>query len=228
MTKGRAEEPGAYRLIVRFGAEIMEEGFTSVPNLVLNHYAALGITGAEMLFIIHVWQFWWSERENPHPSSRVLAERMGVDQRTIRNYTASLETKGFLTTRERIIPGEGQRANVYDFAKLLKAVTKAAKIGGKSTGGGAADPRKELSEEGRKEISGGRRKNVSAQRLKKLSGEGRKVDSGLEYVAEDELLDEDISYIRQASTQQKSTGLGCQGVRRAEQGVCVSWMWLGR
>lgn len=203
MTRARADEPGAYRLIVRFGAEIMEEGFTSVPNLVLNHYASLGITGAEMLFIIHVWQFWWSERENPHPSSRVLAERMGVDQRTIRNYTASLETKGVLTTHERIIPGEGQRANVYDFAKLLKAVTKAAKMGGNGSGGTAAAPRKDPSGEGRKEISGGRRKNISAQRLKKLSGEGRKEGSGLEYVVEDQLMDEDTSNIRQAPIQQK-------------------------
>ena len=76
MTKGRTDETaGAYRLAVRFGVEIMEDGFTSVPNLVLNHYAALGITGAEMLFIIHVWQFWWSEREKPHPPTRSLAER---------------------------------------------------------------------------------------------------------------------------------------------------------
>ena len=201
MTKGRADELGAYRLVVRFGAEIMEEGFTSVPNLVLNQYAALGITGAEMLFIIHVWQFWWSERENPHPASRTLAERMGVDQRTIRNYTASLEAKGFLATRERIIPGEGQRANVYDFAKLLKAVTKAAKSAGKSTPHGAPDPRKESSGEGRKEVAGGRRKNVSAQRLKKRSGEGWKDDSALEYVVSDESLDEDRSNLRTASGQ---------------------------
>lgn len=203
MTKGRAEEPAAYRLIVRFGAEIMEEGFTSVPNLVLNHYAALGITGAEMLFIIHVWQFWWSERENPHPSSRVLAERMGVDQRTVRNYSASLEAKGFLVTRERIIPGEGQRANVYDFAKLLKAVTKAAKMVGRGTGAGTLDPRKDPSAPARTDLSGGRRRNISAQRLKKLSGEGWKDDSGLKYVVSNELSDEDISNIRQLPTQQK-------------------------
>ena len=114
-----------------------------------------------------------------------------------------METKGFLTTRERIIPGEGQGANVYDFAKLLKAVTKAARMGGKGTAGGGASPRKESSGEGRKEISGGRRKNVSAQRLKKRSGEGWKDDSALEYVAEDELLDEDLSNLRQAATQQK-------------------------
>ena len=203
MTKGRTDETaGAYRLAVRFGVEIMEDGFTSVPNLVLNHYAALGITGAEMLFIIHVWQFWWSEREKPHPPTRSLAERMGVDQRTIRNYTASLEAKGFLTTHEQIIPGEGQRANIYDFAKLLKAVTRAARGGGKGAGG-ALGPRKDLSAPPWKNVSVGGRKNVSAQRLKKISGDGRKDGSGQEYVVEENPLDEDHSNLRLAPIQQE-------------------------
>jgi hypothetical protein len=211
MTKGRTDEAGGtYRLAVRFGIEIMEDGFTSVPNLVLNHYAALGITGAEMLFIIHVWQFWWSQRENPHPPTRALAERMGVDQRTIRNYTASLEAKGFLTTHERIVPGEGQRANVYDFAKLLKAITKAAKAGGKGAGG-ALGPRKDLSASPRKKISEGRRKNVSAQRLKKISGDGRKEISGQQYVVEENTPDEDPSNLRLPPIQQEQ-GRGQPGV----------------
>lgn len=38
-----------YRIAVRFGDRILEAGFTLVPNLVLNHYAELRITPAEML-----------------------------------------------------------------------------------------------------------------------------------------------------------------------------------
>ncbi len=44
-------------LEVKFGDALLEHGFTSIPNLVLESYAALGITSNEMLFIIHVWKY---------------------------------------------------------------------------------------------------------------------------------------------------------------------------
>src|SRR4051812_31799730 len=71
----QASPSNAYKISVRFGDQILQAGFTSVPNLVLNHYAELGITPAEMMFIIHMWQFRWTERD-PYPSLTTIADRM--------------------------------------------------------------------------------------------------------------------------------------------------------
>jgi len=73
-----------YKISVRFGDQILQAGFTSVPNLVLNHYAELGITPAEMMFIIHMWQFRWTERD-PYPSLTTIADKMDVTDRCINN-----------------------------------------------------------------------------------------------------------------------------------------------
>lgn len=110
-----------HRLVVRFGNELLQDGFTSVPNLVLTHYAILGITAAEMMFSIHVWQYWWTEKD-PYPALQTIADRMSVSRRQVRNYTQSLKAKGYLVVTERADPNLGQLTSEYDFGPLLDAV----------------------------------------------------------------------------------------------------------
>src|SRR5437016_14099610 len=87
--------PNGYKISVRFGDQILQAGFTSVPNLVLNHYAELGITPAEMMFTIHMWQFRWTERD-PYPSLTTIADKMDVSWRQAHRYANSLKEKGFV------------------------------------------------------------------------------------------------------------------------------------
>ncbi|MDQ6645268.1 MAG: helix-turn-helix domain-containing protein, partial [Chloroflexota bacterium] len=117
-------------IIVRFGDPILEEGHTAVPNLVLNYYSRLGITPAEMLFIIHVWQFWWTEK-NPYPAITTIAKRMDMVKRQVQKYAKSLKEKEYiedadirlLRVNDRYLDGRGQVSSEYDFSGLLKAIT---------------------------------------------------------------------------------------------------------
>src|SRR4051794_32133875 len=75
---------------IRFGDAVLDAGHTSVPNLVLDNYVELGLSAAQMMFAIHVWQHWWTER-NPHPSLERIAQKMGVTRRQARNYAQRLK-----------------------------------------------------------------------------------------------------------------------------------------
>lgn len=108
------------RLVVRFGEEILDAGFTTVPNLVLRHYAHLGITPAEMMFTIHIWEFWWTEKE-PYPALSTIADRMNMTRRNVRKYVQSLRDKGMLIVTERF-DNSGQTTSEYDFSPLIRAV----------------------------------------------------------------------------------------------------------
>src|SRR4051794_2971120 len=114
------------RISLRFGDEILQAGFTSVPNLVLKTYRKLNITFQEMMFIIHVWQYWWTEK-NPYPSLPEIAKQMMLTRRQAQKYVASLKEKGYLLTRERTDSRLGQTTNEYDFEPLIQAVLRAAK-----------------------------------------------------------------------------------------------------
>ncbi|MGI8912767.1 MAG: helix-turn-helix domain-containing protein [Chloroflexota bacterium] len=122
-------EHDGYRLSVRFGEEILARGHTAIPNLVLNYYVPLGLTGSELLFTIHVWQHWWSDRD-PYPSLRTIATRMGISLRQAKRYVESLEHKGFLRVVERFLPDGSQTTNEFDYSPLIRAVVDAARAGG--------------------------------------------------------------------------------------------------
>jgi hypothetical protein len=111
----------AYKIAVRFGDRVLEAGFTSVPNLVLNHYAELGVTPAEMLFTIHMWQFRWTERD-PYPSLTTIAAKMNVSWRQAHRYANSLKQKGLLAIKTRQQSGRGQVTSEYDFEPFIRAV----------------------------------------------------------------------------------------------------------
>ena len=110
-----------YRIVVRFGDELLQASITAVPNLVLKHYVALGITPTEMMFIIHIWQYWWNEK-NPYPSLRTIADRMGISWRNAQRYVASLKQKAVLVVTPRFATGLGQMTNEYDFSPLTQRV----------------------------------------------------------------------------------------------------------
>ena len=108
-------------LAVKFGDQLMQDGFTAVPNSVLEHYAELGITNNEMMFTIQVWNFWWRLRD-PYPSLATIAERMGLQRRQTQQYVESLRNKGFLKTEQRYSESGSKLTNEYDFSPMLKAI----------------------------------------------------------------------------------------------------------
>lgn len=125
MTVGHGHN-GDRRIVVRFGDEVLEAGFTTVPNLVLEHYAALGITSDEMMFTIHVWQYWWTERD-PYPSLATVAAKMGKSWRTAHRYAKSLQKKQMLRITHRDRDDGGQSTSEYDFEPMISAVVQSAR-----------------------------------------------------------------------------------------------------
>lgn len=112
-----------YRIEVRFGDAVLEAGHTAIPNLVLNHYAALNVSPGELVFVLICLQHKWTVRD-PYPSLGTVAARMGVSRRQARNYAHGLRTKGLLVVSERVMPGKGQLSNTYDFGPLIRAVVE--------------------------------------------------------------------------------------------------------
>src|SRR5215217_4628909 len=151
-----------YQITVRFGNEILQAGFTAVPNLVLDHYGTLGITSAEMMFIIHIWQYWWTEK-NPYPSLQAIADRMATSRRQVRRYTESLKEKGLLRVNERRQPGLGQVSSEYDFAPLIEQVLHLASTENGVRTEMTSPPRTEMTEGGRTILTEGPRSEMTPE-----------------------------------------------------------------
>src|SRR5918912_3126722 len=115
---GACQQPAAAavdrRLVARYGAAALDDGYTAIPCVVIRHRRTLGITSAEWDYICELWSYWQST-QGPCPGVATLAAGLGVDQSTVRRHRASLEQKGLLRVT---LDGAHNR---YDLTPLIDA-----------------------------------------------------------------------------------------------------------
>lgn len=156
--------------IVQIWGDILDEGFTSVPNILLKHRDKLSIKAQHLTLIIDIMSFKW-DSENPFPSYSTLAKRSGVAERSIKRLTQDLEEMDLLKRTPRFDEETGaQITTIYDFRPLVHKLTKEVeflvKRGDKNNTGGVTD----LSREGVTDLSPKEYTKINNTKLNKNPG----------------------------------------------------------
>ena len=104
--------------VTRWGGHeaLLEQGYVAIPVVFLRGVAKLTpyrLKPTEALFIIQLMAFKWGA-DDPFPSYKTLADRMGITETYTRKLARSLEGKGFLVRRARI-----GRSNEFDLQPLF-------------------------------------------------------------------------------------------------------------
>ena len=156
--------------IVQVWGEILDEGFTSVPNILLRYRTNLGIKSHHLALIIDIMSFKW-DSENPFPSYSTLAQRANVTERGIRKIIHELEELKLLIRTPRFDEETGaQITTVFDFRPLVQKLIQEMK---KTKPGGDTSNLANVTTEGEELQFRGRVKNSS--------GGGRNYSSPKEY-----------------------------------------------
>ena len=106
-----------------WGTPILDEGFTSIPNLLIRH-AAKVMTPKEFQFICVLTTFKHDSRD-PYPSQETIGKHLGIGERAVRKLVDSLEEKGLLKVGYRYIDGKRKSA-VYSLKPLIDRVLEIA------------------------------------------------------------------------------------------------------
>ena len=119
--------------IIQIWGDILDEGFTSVPNILLRYRKNLKIKPKHLTLIIDIMSFKW-DSETPFPSYTTLANRAGMDERSIKRTMQELEELDLLIRTPRFDEDSGaQITTLFDFRPLVnKLITEKDKtdIGG--------------------------------------------------------------------------------------------------
>ena len=124
-----ADDQIDWRLVHRYGAQLLTGGYTALPTYAWVYYARLGVTEAEMVCIAQLCTYWWSTRD-PFPGEAALAARMGKTVRTVQGYLRSLEGKGLLHIHTQYSNCGRQQSNAYDLRPFFAAVEGLARLDG--------------------------------------------------------------------------------------------------
>jgi hypothetical protein len=96
-------KPYQYRLDVKFDDEVLDEGWTGMPNILRNHYRDLGLKDQEFAWIIHLLVHQWT-REPPRPRQQNLPMSASIGAR--RRYARHLRNLGLLFSTRRYYTAE--------------------------------------------------------------------------------------------------------------------------
>ena len=109
--------PGREHLIrTRWSDPILDEGFTDVPNLFLNHTHELGLDAKDQAILVHLMSF-LRNGTRAWPSLHTLAVLSEMPERTVRRRLHALQLMGLLAIENR---PSTQEPNIYDLGPLVR------------------------------------------------------------------------------------------------------------
>lgn len=101
-----------YSFASKWSAEIGKWGYAPVPHLLISHQRELDITNAEMVVLINLISYMWTNKD-PYPAAASLGKRIGMATQTVRTNIRNLEAKGLLRRKYRTAV-----TNEYDLSPL--------------------------------------------------------------------------------------------------------------
>jgi hypothetical protein len=110
-----AKPQSPYAFEIRFGGPAIEHGVVAIPRVVIDHYAHLGLRDAEMMWIVHLLAYKWTE-DDPYPKRSRL--RCSANADTQSRYARHLRKLGLLFTYRRYYVGRVICLG-YDFNSLV-------------------------------------------------------------------------------------------------------------
>lgn len=111
---------GAYdpRITAYFGDAVLRAGFMPTPHLFLRHYAQLGLGHGEAMFVLQLMEINW-DLAAPPKTVNEIAQRMGVNARTVRRYSETVADLGLVTLYDQYDDSGAQIENGYDLSPLF-------------------------------------------------------------------------------------------------------------
>jgi predicted transcriptional regulator len=114
------------------GAVNEKSGFVALPISLLRLQKQLKLNATDMVVLTNLLAHWWKPNEGVFPRTTTIANRMGVDKRTIQRSTQKLVRAGLM---ERTKLADGKRAFRFDSlaAQLARRMPQTLEIAGKES-----------------------------------------------------------------------------------------------
>ena len=96
-------------------------GFQVIPDILFKKQAELDLSATDMLVLINVTMHWWYRDQRPFPRTTTVANRMGVDSRTVQRSLQKLMDLGLVARVEE--EKDGETRQVIDLEGLVSRLS---------------------------------------------------------------------------------------------------------
>lgn len=126
--QNKPADTGAKDLRVKWGQDTVDQGWTAIPNVLIEYQQKLEIDSLQVNLIIILLKHWWRANDPaPYPSKRLMADITGKSESTVQRSIQDLEQKGLVQRTKRRLPGGGgQTTNAYELEGLISRLKEIA------------------------------------------------------------------------------------------------------
>jgi Helix-turn-helix domain len=110
----------------KWGDAVIAEGYTVLPNVILQNQKALELKHLDILVLMCLLSHWWDKDDLPRPGKTSIARTLDVDPRTVQRSIAKMEKQGYIQRKERRAGVGDNLPNFYDLSGLVAAAKKQA------------------------------------------------------------------------------------------------------
>jgi hypothetical protein len=128
-----ATTPSSNATVLKWGEAVTKFGFQIVPDALLKYQAVLGrdengantsVSSPELVVLLNVLMHWWTKETVPFPSAQAIAERIGIDRRSVDRAVEGLVRKEIL---KKIREGSIVMYDPSPLVERLQQLTQGAK-----------------------------------------------------------------------------------------------------
>lgn len=110
----------------KWGAAVIAEGYTALPNVILQNQKALELKHLDVLVLMCLLSHWWDKDALPRPAKATIAQTLDVDPRTVQRSIAKMEAQGYIQRKARWAGVGDNLPNSYDLSGLVAAAKRLA------------------------------------------------------------------------------------------------------
>lgn len=107
-----------------WGKPVLGHGYVAVPAILIRAQSRLGINTTQMNIIVTLLEYWVSPARKPFPTKKDLANRIGLNEKTIQTNIRELEKAGLIRREQRKTKAGDWNSNVYHLDGLIAKVKK--------------------------------------------------------------------------------------------------------
>lgn len=102
----------------KWSPEVMEAGFTVLPNILFERQKKLGLSAVDINILCFLSTFWWDADGHARPGKQTIGDAIGLHPSNVRKRIARMEKAGFLKRIPRTNYLRGSDPNAYDLTPL--------------------------------------------------------------------------------------------------------------
>jgi DNA-binding HxlR family transcriptional regulator len=107
-----------------WGKDVVSHGYVAVPAILIRSQHRLGISPTQINIIVQLLEYWIDPARKPFPTKRDLANRIGLNEKTIQHNIRELEKAGMVRREQRKTKSGDWNSNIYHLDGLIMKVRK--------------------------------------------------------------------------------------------------------